>query len=95
MQKWGFKTLKLYKLFNWQNPNVCESQEFPQINYLHKAFVEKWSSSSPWSAAALKLILQYCAHTCRANVCCVWFTIALVYGNIQVTTVIVDYIQLW
>ena len=68
------------KLFNTQN-NICSLQKFNKQN-VH------WAAGSK--------LIQYCyvLLTCWADVCHVWFTVTLVYRNVQVATVTVDCIQL-
>ena len=81
-RNWGFKTLKHLKSFNTLNHNVCKSHEFPQINHLHSSvshLLKKWGSYFPQSAAISKLIWHCCTLGCKANVCCLWFTVTSVY----------------
>ena len=56
------------------------------------AFIHK-SSSLEWAAVS-KQIQQYCAFTQMADVCCVSFTVTLVYRNTQFATVTINCIRL-
>ena len=56
------------------------------------AFIHK-SSSLEWAANS-KQIQQHCAFTQMADICCVSFTVTLVYRNTQFATVTINCIRL-
>lgn len=56
--------------------------------------LKRWNSSCLQWTAVWKLIRHCCTLIQSTDVCWIWFTVTLIYKNMQVATVTIDYIQL-